>query len=315
MNDVERASSVGGDRRLSRGLRFGIRKRRIFPNPLLLQCVGYAALCTTSVLMWQFLTVRYNYHGNWTGLFYTGSQQTLPSTLAFERIQTFQGTGFDGQFYHYVAHDPLFRNHLFVYIDNPFLRYTRILLPGLASMVTCGKQSWVDRTYIALNLASVFLGAYWLSRLACLYRRHPAWGAAFALVPSVLVSMDRMTVDGVLAAFFVGFCLYTRNEPPWKIYLLLIAGSLTREMGICLTLSYVLWNIWNRAYVRAFIYSTAVLPAAAWYACLASVFSTSRASLLSFTRYFPFQGILKILEKPWQSALPSYVHSLPTPIT
>jgi len=50
-----------------------------------------------------------NYAGNWIALFGTGSASPPPRALAGEHIYVFpNNTGYDGQFYRYVAHDPLY---------------------------------------------------------------------------------------------------------------------------------------------------------------------------------------------------------------
>ncbi|HEV8146815.1 MAG TPA: hypothetical protein VGP79_10555 [Bryobacteraceae bacterium] len=88
------------------------------------------------VLTWQALTVRYSYGGNWSGLFCTGSRMPFPSELAHENIYVFpNSSGYDGQAYHYVAHDPWFQRGLANYIDAPRLRTRRILVPALAWLV------------------------------------------------------------------------------------------------------------------------------------------------------------------------------------
>ena len=62
-------------------------------------CLAIALLCAGLALAWQSLTVHYNYGGNWSALFCTGSQRRIPPALAQEDIYTFaDSTGYDGQF-------------------------------------------------------------------------------------------------------------------------------------------------------------------------------------------------------------------------
>ena len=85
------------------------------------------------VTLWQWATVTANYGGNWTALFCTGATQRQPPLVVSENIYLFANSpGFDGQMYHYIAHDPLMRSDLRRYIDDPRLRYRRILIPLLA---------------------------------------------------------------------------------------------------------------------------------------------------------------------------------------
>jgi hypothetical protein len=167
-------------------------------------------VCTALLAGWQGLTVHYHFGGNWTALFYTGQNfKGVPPALQPEGIYVFKDSlGYDGQFYHYLAHDPLLRRNYTTFMDDPRYRSGRILVPGLAFLLAGGRDERIDAAYIAVVWMFVALGAYWLGRLAVLYA-YPAWfGPGFALVPAVLVSIDRLTVDVALAACAVGFVLY-----------------------------------------------------------------------------------------------------------
>src|SRR6266545_2530619 len=63
-------------------------------------------------LAWLWATVELNYGGDWTALYYTGDRIVLPPALAAEEnVYRFAGSaGYDGQFYHLIAHDPLLRH-------------------------------------------------------------------------------------------------------------------------------------------------------------------------------------------------------------
>jgi hypothetical protein len=73
-----------------------------------LQAAKYALLAVSAIFVWQSLNVRFNYGGEWNALFLSGERFPVPAALAAERIPQLPGSdGYDGQFYHYVAHDPL----------------------------------------------------------------------------------------------------------------------------------------------------------------------------------------------------------------
>ena len=113
-------------------------------------------------------------------LFLTGQDFTMPPDLA-PGTYRFPGTGFDGEMYRYVAHDPSGQRGYARYMDGPAQRYHRILVPALAYLLVAGRQPWIDASYIAVVALFVFLGAYWLSRWAVLAGVHPAWALAFLL--------------------------------------------------------------------------------------------------------------------------------------
>lgn len=223
-------------------------------------------VCAALALAWQALTVRYNYGGNWTGLFCTGANQRIPGKLAAERIYVVPNSdGFDGQFYHYLAHDPLLRSGLTRYVDAPRLRGRRILVPALAFLLAGGQQRHIDSAYFAVVLLFVFLGGYWLSRFAVLHGRHFGWGILFLTLPGVLTSIDRMTIDVALAAFWVGFAVYAARSDSRGLYWVLALAALTRETGFVLAATYCLYMLWQKQTVKALWAALALLPSLAWY--------------------------------------------------
>ncbi len=167
-----------------------------------LRCLVLAIVSVAGVAGWQALTVHYNFGGNWTALFYTGAAfHPVPPGLAAEHIYVFPNSaGYDGQIYHYLAHDPLFRRNFAAYVDEPRYRGRRILVPGLAFLLALGHDGGIDRAYLAVIWMCTGWGVYWLGRLAQV-RGYPEWlGLGFVLTPAVLVSIDRLTVDVALAA-------------------------------------------------------------------------------------------------------------------
>jgi hypothetical protein len=228
---------------------------------------AWAVLCAALVLSWQGLTVRFNYGGHWSALYCTGANFRIPPALAGENIYRLkQSYGWDGQFYHYIAHDPFLADRMWKYIDNPRLRYRRILVPGLAYVLAWGNAGHIDTAYRAVILLFFGLGAYWLSRLAGLHGVGRAWGLAFVCVPAAIASMDRMAVDVALAAFVMAFALYSREgQEDWKLYAVLLLGALVRDTGLLLVAAYCIWLLLRKRLRRAAIFGSAALPALAWY--------------------------------------------------
>jgi len=230
-------------------------------------CLACALLAAALVFAWQWLTVRVNYGGNWTALFCTGARHGAPPTLAAEHIYLFPGSyGYDGQMYHYIAHDPLLHDpDLEAYIDAPRLRWRRILVPALAYLLAAGRQRWIDPAYYALVLFFTAAGVYWTAAGSRLLGLSAAWGLLFLLLPSTLVSMDRMVVDGALTALAAGFAYYLR-APSWRLFIILAAAPLVRETGFLLLAAWCGYLMLQRRPGRAALYALAAVPAFAWYA-------------------------------------------------
>jgi len=215
--------------------------------------------------LWQFATVHFNYGDNWTALFNTAPDWKRPEFLASENVYTFPAgsLGYDGQMYHFIAHDPWMRRGAIAAMDDPALRYRRILVPALAWALALGRDSAVHATYVSMILGFVFLGVYWLARAIEDRGRHPAWGLMFVIMPATLVSMDRMTVDVALAALTAGFVLYSNSR--WKILPILACAALTRETGLLLTAGYGVFLLSRRRFADLLWTAATILPAMLWY--------------------------------------------------
>ena len=171
--------------------------------------VAVAAVAAFCAAIWLLLNVAFQYGGNPTGLFYTGLNSRLPAELGSgHTYRVNDSIGYDGAFYHLIAHDPLNRRGVLDFLDTPSLRWRRVGVPALAALLggALGGR-WVDYAYLGVELAFLALGVYWLACYAQSRGLHPAWGLAFFLIPAVAVSLDRMTIDLPLAALCVGLAL------------------------------------------------------------------------------------------------------------
>src|SRR5262245_52116131 len=133
-----------------------------------LRCAAWAAVAVTVLLAWQSLIVYGSYSGNWTALFMIGDagRQPAPPELLAGAYVFKDSSGFDGQFYRYVAHDPFLRHGLNALMDAPSGRYHRILVPVLAWLLAGGRAEWIDTAYQVVILGSAFVGTWWLARFA-----------------------------------------------------------------------------------------------------------------------------------------------------
>jgi hypothetical protein len=222
--------------------------------------------CAALVFCWQLLTVHFNYENHWNGLFCTGDRLPVPQQLASEHVYEFpKSYGYDGEYYHYIAHDPFFQRGFARYIDAPRFRYRRILIPITAFLLALGRSDRIDAAYIGVVLLHVFLGGWWLSRYCSRAGLSADWGFGFVLLPATLVSIDRMTVDVALAALCAGFAVYVTQGSRWALYGVLAAAPLVRDTGFLLVAAYILYLLWVRKLGDALLYSTMALPALSWY--------------------------------------------------
>ena len=263
-----------------------------------LRCAASAATAVAVLLAWQAFIVSFGYGGNWTGLFMTGDAGPggVPPALVSSTYVFKNSGGFDGQFYRYVAHDPFFQHGLNAFMDSPAVRYHRILVPGLAWLFAGGRAELIDAAFIAVVLGFAFLGTWWLARFATARGRHPAWGAAFGLLPATLISVNRMTVDVALAALCVGFVWYAYQDSPRWLYVISVLAPLVRDTGAILTGACCLYALMNRRWRRAILFATAVAPAWFWYRFVAAHVSLNPAgpptAPVKLDEVIPFWGLV-----------------------
>jgi hypothetical protein len=265
--------------------------------PVTLKSGIVAAVALGIAALWLTLTIHFNAHDNWTALYYTGAQSTIPPQLAGEDVFQIPGSpGYDGQYYHYIAHDPFFQRGIQKYVDNPQMRYRRILVPALAYLLAAGNEDYVDSLYIVVMLAFLTLGAYWLSAYSMMHGQSSWIGLAFLLVPSVLVSLDRMTVDLALAALAVGFILYSEKREWTKVYALLAIAPLVRETGLLMIIAACLWNRRN-----AWKFAICAIPFAIWELFVRA--HTGAADQTVLATFVPFSALVQRTLHPVQFAL------------
>ena len=194
-----------------------------------------------------------------------GRAGPVPRQLDFENLYVFPHTGYDSQFYHHLAHDPWLRRDFRKSFDTPRLRWRRILVPACAWMLACGSDRWIDPAYLAVMLALYFLGAWWMARYLESVGLPAWWGLAYLLLPTSLITLERLVVDLPLVTLCLGFLVYTRERAPGKLYVLLAAAILARETGIMLLVAWLVVLVGERKFREALLYVTAAIPAAAWF--------------------------------------------------
>jgi hypothetical protein len=150
------------------------------------------------------------------------------------------------------------------FIDAPRLRYPRILLPALAWLLAAGQDRFVDAALLTASLLAFYFGCLWLAALADRIGRSRWWGLAFLLIPSALISVERLCVDGWLLALACGVVLYSVDDRPQMRFALLVLAPLARETGILFIGACGLWLLLERRWLTAILTGFAAVPGLAW---------------------------------------------------
>lgn len=256
------------------------------------------ALCSVALAFsWQFLRVHFFYADNWTSLFATGKLMPVPETLRLREhiYQVPNSVGYDGQAYHLIAHDPLFRLGYGKYLDLPRVRQRRILVPGLAALFSFGNSDWVDRAYYSVILGFIFLGTFWLARWCTSHGHHPFWGLTFLITPAALISIPLLVIDVSLAALTVGFIWFAEQKSAAGVFTTLSLAGLARETGFLLIAGWCLLLLVQRQFLRAVVYAAAAVPALAW---VLFVHVHTRSDNFTYLYLTPFLGIIRYFHHP-----------------
>ncbi|MCW5963807.1 MAG: hypothetical protein KIT83_07205 [Bryobacterales bacterium] len=247
--------------------------------------VAFAALAL--VVLYHLLLIA-GHQRNVTALFYAGDRTPAPPALRGSIFQFPDSVGFDGQYYLYLAQDPLNLQGTAAFIDNPAMRWKRILFPGLAHLMALGQPAAVPIAYIVLMWLSALLGALLLSRLCALWS-YPSWlGMSFLVIPAATVSLDRMMTDIGIVVALLALLLALREDRPALAIAAIALAPLARETGIVLAAAWIAWHTARRDWRRTAWGICAVVPFAAWTAWVHFQFGPD----LTLWWGWPFEGIL-----------------------
>ncbi len=266
-------------------------------------------LAVLLILLWQGTIVYGARGGDWTSLFCAGDRFAVPPELAGRTYVFPNSSGYDGQFYRLVAHDPLLRRGYASYMDAARYRYGRILVPMLAAAGGVGGPALVDAAYIAVVVLSIGLGVYWTALWLQSLGFSPMLGLIFLLAPATATAVDRMTVDATLCAWFAGFVYHWRRGDWRTVGVICALAALTRETGLLLIAGAALAAAGQKEWKRAAGFAAAALPALGWMGFVAM--RTPPSSGLALITW-PFAGVFAqiFVDRPFPGGNPVIVKAL-----
>jgi hypothetical protein len=147
--------------------------------------------------------------------------------------------GYDGQFFLYIALDPIGARP---YIDEPPYRYARIVYPLLARATALGRPDAVTWTLFGLGLLAVGAGTYLLARFLAARGASPWYALLFGLTPGLQMAVNRDLAEPLAYALVAGGLLAfgaARSRLVLAGVLFGLAG-LTRETTLLFPLAFAL---------------------------------------------------------------------------
>ena len=241
------------------------RHRTSAPTSGLWQAAAGPLLVTAILHLTLLVSVLRAYDFNPTGPAHIGDdfdgRRFWTSTTHVEH-----GIGYDGQFFFYLAHDPLLRaDDPYTFIDRPAYRYGRALYPALAWMMSLGQPETVPWALLAVNLLAGLVGT--LASVAVLRslgaNRWLALGFAFS--PAVIIGLIAdLAEPTAFALIAVGLALHLRARHR-AAGLALALATLAREVSLLVPLGFALHAAIRRAWREAAAYALPMAIPAAWH--------------------------------------------------
>lgn len=225
-----------------------------------------AVVAAAAIGLWWLAAVRYAHHGQATALYMIGEHTPMPAWLeTSEAPYRWKGSGgYDGQYFHLLAHAPFALRQLAPLMDRPRMRCQRILIPALAWLLAGGRAEWVDPAYYAVILLCLVAGVWWTALLAERHGASPWWGLAFLALPASLGSMERLLVDGPLMAAMVGVLLFVETGRWPAAWLLAAAAPFVRETGLMIAAAAALLFASRKSWKTAALWAAAGMPFLLW---------------------------------------------------
>ncbi len=169
-------------------------------------------------------------------------------------VPFYQGkeSGWDGQFYYYIANDPLDRADTADHLDADAYRYQRIGLPLLAWIASkAAFRDWVSpTTYYLTNLGLILfatlVGTLYLRRVGTRPEWILFWSLSLGVQLTVLNALPDGAADALLLVALV--CLFCRQRAGFAVIATL--ASLAREAYVIVPMIYLLVSAYETVMSR-----------------------------------------------------------------
>ncbi|WP_416181020.1 AZOBR_p60025 family cell surface glycopolymer formation protein [Bellilinea sp.] len=203
-----------------------------------------------------------------------------------------QSYGYDGQFSYQIAKDPV---NGWRYLDVPAYRYQRIFYPMLARALSLGNEVLLPWMLILINWFSLIFATLLLEKILKLNNISRWYALSYGFFAGLWLSL-RLDLTEPLAFLFVIVAVFTiQKEKIWLGSLFLILASLTREVTIIFTISFLLSSLFQKNCTNRTKWLIVVLlPFLIWQALLFERFGEfairSGGAFATSTEILPYRG-------------------------
>jgi len=243
------------------------------------------AYAATVLVFLASLVQYYQRNTGFTTLISFGDQfekTRLPAVVDVPHFVHYQSPGYDGQFYAQMAVEPLLRNRrLERALDSPSYRARRVLFSWTAYAFGLGRPAWILKVYALQNIVAWLLLAWVLTRwfppsaprnlipwIGCLFGVGLVYSVRFALTEGPGLLLIALAVAAI------------ERGRPW------IASGLMALVGLGRETNFIAGGLlldrvpkgWRGTLAAAARLLVAVVPFAAWFLYVRSVFPPLAAS-------------------------------------
>jgi hypothetical protein len=205
---------------------------------------------------------------------------------------------YDGQFYEYIAADPIGARD---YLDNPAYRYGRPVYPLAARVLAGGQERLLPWSLLVLGIAGVFAATFAVAAVLTRSGVSPWYGAVVGAYPGLFLGVSHDLAEplayGVLA---LGLLLwYARRPRVLGASLLFGLAGVTRETTLLFPVTLALWLALSERRIRpaTVLLGVALAPYVALKIALAAWLGSWGEARAAQLEPLPFLGLVH--QWPW----------------
>jgi hypothetical protein len=217
------------------------------------------------------------YEGNFSGFIHVSKKFLGRNEILFERPEVRREllkedtTGYDGQFFYFIAFDPLVRHYEITSnpntrpIDDPAFRYRRIAYPVLTKLVSANNPLHYPAAMVFLAISGVALCGFFLSKTAIMNGLHGWEGLVCLLIPSFWFALSVATPEPLAAAFLAAGFYLTMKKKYGIAAIFFSLAILTRESSALFVLILAAFEFKSStARKSTLILASSFIPYLAW---------------------------------------------------
>lgn len=254
-----------------------------------------------------FLGIKlYKYQGHFSGFIQAGSLYANSNYLP-PNIPITSQTGYDGQFYYYLALNPFIgpTHDLVANFDGTAFRQQRLGYPLFTYLLSLGQIKAVPYLLIVINILSLIALAYLFYQFIkkqLLLKGEACLSLTLVIYPGFLISLARnLTEILAILLMMLGYFLFTRKKLLILSILSFIFATLTRETTLILpsviSLYYFIKAIREKNYhlsLKGFLFSLPLLLFVFWQIYLTKIWYITPLFINSDTNLtWPLTGLIE----------------------